>query len=1704
MHSNIFLGVVLTSLVGAKTLDSRVTDLKFGGFASRRMAGQELVTLVLESGEELALNLEEHRGFKDVEDCGFESRFGDIPMAVTGCPGKDRHITVAGEGAWKLHGDTEMLEKLDLGHTHEQFEQHGEFGVDLGWADPDHMATILAQATLDPKNNTRSMGIDHRRLDAPSNDNLYITDFGLGFDGGDCTCPDGQVYQVALENNHVTGEKLACSNGVAGTINRFSGPWSQKRVVCAPADPTVFDQPIKQSPMGLQMHDRLAMTVRFHYDRHALEQWETDERVQREILSRFLHVRTLFRFHSIGREIDLDMFGPAEFIDDYYFNTIPDLNRYGAYLRSVEQCDEGNGIAFNHLLVGQNPQGNGGGGWGSLGTACHSGCANTQVSLIEGCTLCEASVMVHEMGHTLGGQHRADVEQLFCDRSVMFAGGWTWSQCDRDHFQAFYGGYLDLVGQDIADKCYRPQVAGLNAVSQGCSSIDDEATCLASKDGTVGEYFEGSPCAWCCGEACTPGGAKCEPTRWLEDLPRTTPGTFYHDTHRASEQFPLWTGHLRNAERDRCPAAHVDVVIGNSNGNSNTRTVTAEAGLVCPTFVNEDIWVSGDRFGDTFRITQDGNQVTAQRTDAPHGWGLNLVVRCYKGVPASCADVGYEFLGSELRAYVVDTAELCQGLCNRQEKCRAWSWEATTQRCSLKTSPSGALKRNRDTVFGLQSCLDAQAEGTLTEVPACSTIQTEGECLGSQDGSEVKYYSTSPCAWACGGQFSNGAKCESLEFVLGDLDNAFLSIANGEDRCPELARDVVVGPNSNGDDGIVLSSELGISCPTVVNRDNWVTADTFGDTFEVSRFGTRLVARRTDGGPGWGMHLTVRCFQAVPRCAQVGVDYSGNDIEIVNVIGTANECQTRCAKSEMCRAWTWKGDSFQCFLKSADTGRAFMSNAVSGLRTCSYQKTRDNERCEDYGMKPILDRTVCEDAAADIFSGNNAITASNAADKPAGCYESGTVIEFNQNLALTSDPASTADVQQYCRLPGTVENRVRCDDLGGLFCPAGEECRCHADCQGGFGPGDFGNDGHCSGGGARIRSSPADGGCYQFGFKFEPNDLVPAFTAGNLRDCHDRCVNTLGCGYYSFDNPAGEGPARCLLSPADAQPVTNQFWVGGAATCETPAQRIDFAGLTTCETGQGAQGQAQFPGPESTEVECALRCARTPDCVAIDHQDTTQAQDACRLYTTLRGARIGDDGGEGRRICSINNSLGSTQGIELPPLAPCPASHPYALQSGDNCCATAADNFGNNGVNGLPQRAFRSNVCQGGNSVACDLPPCMDHEDAVLTVPAPVPQVPADGCAVELYSEDGFRGYSVTFTENVIFLGSANLNDRVFSLKVIGSGCEAELSSDFNFGGRSAIFPEGSHDESDLIAANMIGASSLRVLEGAGVAPPNPTTPAPPTPDTPPAPASPTCVTGQGEFGQSFGRGGDATVEDCFERCSSTAECVAIDFAVGRPDSCRFYRSVANARIGDGGRDNRVFCEKAATVPTPPTTTDGVLGCGSTTACAYYYTGIGGVAVADLTGTAKFPGSPDDTRSMTELRTVEGYGDNYGVKVEAWVRPAATGDYVFSTRSDDASEVYLSITAGVIPANGVSDMTKVVEIDTCCRRERSTFTVRMEAGESYYLIGYMKEGGGGDYFEIGFELNGVDSFPLQQNQLGFANRRRKETKKAHILRRLMQ
>ena len=63
---------------------------------------------------------------------------------------------------------------------------------------------------------------------------------------------------------------------------------------------------------------------------------------------------------------------------------------------------------------------------------------------------------------------------------------------------------------------------------------------------------------------------------------------------------------------------------------SVSKTITIPSGFICPKSVDKNNWIGGwwDAFGDTFSISQTGTQVTATRTDRPHGWDMNLQFNC--------------------------------------------------------------------------------------------------------------------------------------------------------------------------------------------------------------------------------------------------------------------------------------------------------------------------------------------------------------------------------------------------------------------------------------------------------------------------------------------------------------------------------------------------------------------------------------------------------------------------------------------------------------------------------------------------------------------------------------------------------------------------------------------------------------------------------------------------------------------------------------------------------------------------------------------------------------------------------------------------------------------------------------------------------------------------------------------------------------------
>ena len=68
------------------------------------------------------------------------------------------------------------------------------------------------------------------------------------------------------------------------------------------------------------------------------------------------------------------------------------------------------------------------------------------------------------------------------------------------------------------------------------------------------------------------------------------------------------------------------VTIGSSN--SNTKTATVSAGCTCPSVVSKANWVGGETHEDKFAIEQTGTSLTARRTDANGGWGMDLKISC--------------------------------------------------------------------------------------------------------------------------------------------------------------------------------------------------------------------------------------------------------------------------------------------------------------------------------------------------------------------------------------------------------------------------------------------------------------------------------------------------------------------------------------------------------------------------------------------------------------------------------------------------------------------------------------------------------------------------------------------------------------------------------------------------------------------------------------------------------------------------------------------------------------------------------------------------------------------------------------------------------------------------------------------------------------------------------------------------------------------
>ena len=130
-----------------------------------------------------------------------------------------------------------------------------------------------------------------------------------------------------------------------------------------------------------------------------------------------------------------------------------------------------------------------------------------------------------------------------------------------------------------------------------------------------------------------------------------------------------------------------------------------------------------------------------------------------------------------------------------------------------------------------------------------------------------------------------------------------------------------------------------------------------------------------------------------------------------------------------------------------------------------------------------------------------------------------------------------------------------------------------------------------------------------------------------------------------------------------------------------------------------------------------------------------------------------------------------------------------------------------------------------------------------------------------------------------------------------------------------------------------------------------------------------------------------------------------------------------------------------------------------------YFNLDGSQAVSSLTNSPTYPDSPTSVDFLGSMGwPIPNIGDSYGGRMAGILVPPVTGTYYLSVESDDNSDLFLSSNEN--PANKV-----LVSFEPNWGNSfagNSSAAIQLNAGQHYFIEGLMKEGGGGDYFYVGW------------------------------------
>ena len=150
----------------------------------------------------------------------------------------------------------------------------------------------------------------------------------------------------------------------------------------------------------------------------------------------------------------------------------------------------------------------------------------------------------------------------------------------------------------------------------------------------------------------------------------------------------------------------------------------------------------------------------------------------------------------------------------------------------------------------------------------------------------------------------------------------------------------------------------------------------------------------------------------------------------------------------------------------------------------------------------------------------------------------------------------------------------------------------------------------------------------------------------------------------------------------------------------------------------------------------------------------------------------------------------------------------------------------------------------------------------------------------------------------------------------------------------------------------------------------------------------------------------------------------------------------------------------------------------------YYWDGISGGKVVNLTESNLYPDQPSEINELTSLNGPEDRANNFGSLVRGYIQAPSTGQYRFFVSGDAETQFWLST------SNSPAEISLIASVPLYVRKgnftqyaSQTSGSISLEKGEKYYFELRHKDGSGGDHFTVDWEGPGFSQQVVDGNYL---------------------